>query len=149
MTERTTADRAVAAEYGRLRRAYPALRDDPAALPILRRLATQRVRYQELSRLIAEQGGSSTENLDVVAEARQCSRSCSALEAQLRSWWTEQPASNDAITLMAATRRALVAAAVAREEAAKAEKARLIEHQPTRQPPTAAQLLEQARDGSA
>ena len=133
----------VRAELRRIRQAFPQLLDDAAAGNVMLRLARQRCRHAELSVIVEADGGASEKNLELVAEARQCSRSASSLEQQLRSWWIGRtPPQSDALHLMGLARKAILARAAAGAIEHEPEP----ESNPTKQPFSAVALLRDLRE---
>lgn len=139
MTARTTPDKQVAKELRRIRKQFPRLTDEPAAAAPMTRLASLRVRYAELTRLINEQGGASAETLPLVAESRQVARACGVIERELKGWLEFHPSASDAFALMAEARRRLISRAAAAESIPG-------ESEPVQEPFSPGRLIRDARD---
>lgn len=82
---------AIGRELRSIQDQHAGLADDNDAADVMRRLATLRVRFRELAAAI-DHGGGAPDNLELVSELRQCSRSCSTLERQLGLWLLERGA---------------------------------------------------------
>lgn len=94
-----------------IKRSYPQLAHEPAAKPIMERLAELRARFAELSGAI-ESGGGAAVQLELSAELRQISRGCSALEQQLKNWWASPVALNPFVLFRETCQRRLTRAAI-------------------------------------
>lgn len=99
--------REVARELRKIRAAHPELAKVPDAAAAMARLAAIRCRFKELTALIEAAGGAGPDNLDLLVESRQCSRAASAIERDLRGWWSA-PAAVDPFRLMVEARRQLL-----------------------------------------
>lgn len=135
-------DKRVRSELRRIKAAHQDLLEQPDAIAQMSRLARLRCRFQELSALIEADGGANAENVSLVSECRQLSRAAGAIEQSLRTWAQFQPsAQQDAMLLMNEARKAILARAAAKRQAAIEGQAAPV---PERRPPPIAALL---RDG--
>ena len=103
-TSRKRLDPAVARELKRVKVAHPHLADDADAQRQMERLASMRVLFYELDSEVRRLGGAAQADMEQLAELRQLSRACSALEAQLKKWFMAAPGA-DVFGLMAMLRR--------------------------------------------
>lgn len=136
-------DPAIAAELRRIRREHPEAIGRPDAHRVMARLASLWEKYRQLDAVIKQAGGPSEETKELVAELRQLSKACSALELQLAKPNFETDRPQDALVWMAATRKALIERARARQ-ALEGQATPVPE--PAEQPLSGSALLRRLRD---
>lgn len=117
---KSKSDPAIAAELRRIRREHPEAVGRPDAQRVMERLASLWQKYRQLDEVIKRAGGPSEETKELVAELRQLSRACSALETQLGKPVFEPAGPYDALAQMALDRRMLLERARARAAERKA-----------------------------
>lgn len=136
MSKRQT-DPAIRRELRALRAAHPELASDSDGQRQMERLAALRVRFRQLDAAISSAGGAHAETATLVAESRQVSRACLALETQLNRPFVLSKRADEDFSALQASRRQFLARASA---------APATEPQPESRPITAAALLRRDRD---